>query len=91
MKERIVELEGYDGSSCKIEVTKEYPLKHWKEGRCWAVWCGNPIYFIRLNKKGQGKVGYCYHIFKNLPKLRKGEKWVHIEKGKLVVDKEAEK
>lgn len=94
MKKRIVEIEGRDGSEVELEVTSNYPLRMWEEEKCWSLLCLNPIYFIKLNKKGQGMKGYCFHLNREIQekigifKLRKDQKWVHIEQGKLVIDKE---
>lgn len=88
-KKRIVQLKGFDGSVISIEATKDYPIERWNQQTCWAFFCSNKFYFIHISKSGKATHAYCYHQFDNFPKLRKGEKWVHIEKGKLVTDKEA--
>jgi len=88
-KKRIIPIKGFDGSIVFIEVTKMYPLKDWTEGKCWAIWCNNPFYFIHLNRNNRATHAYCFHLFKSFPKLKqKGEKWCHIEKGELVIDGE---
>lgn len=89
MEKQIIEIKGFDESFVQIETTKMYSKKKWKEGKCWAFWCSNPFYFIHLNRNGKATHAYCYHLSGNFPELRqRGEKWCHIEKGKLVIDKE---
>ena len=87
-EKRIIELKGFDGSKISIRTTKTYPIKRWKEAKCWAFFCNNPFYFIHLNRYGMATHAYCYHISGNFPELNKREKWVHIEKGKLITDSE---
>jgi len=88
-KKRIVQLKGVDGSIVSIEATKSYPIKRWNQQRCWAFFCDNPFYFIHLNRNGKATHAYCYHAADKFPSLGESGKWVHIEKGKLVVDWEA--
>ena len=89
-KKRIVQLKGFDGSIVSIEATKDYPVARWNLQICWAFFCNNPFYYIHISKTGKATHAYCYHKGGDFSeKIRKGEKWVHIEKGKLVTDKEA--
>ena len=87
-KTRVVQLKGFDGSVVSMEVTKSYPVSRWNTQKCWAFFCDNPFYFIHINRNGKGTHAYCYHMQQNFPLLAKGQLWVHIEKGKLIVDKE---
>ena len=88
-KKRIVQLKGIDGSIVSTEATKDCPIKRWNEQRCWAFFCDNPFYFIHITRTGKASHAYCYHLANRLPKLRKGQRWVHVEKGRLVTDKES--
>jgi len=85
----MIELTGVDGSKISIEKTTMYPIKKWKEQKCWTFFCSNPFYFIHINRTGKATHAYCYHKHENFPQLNKGEKWVHIEAGKLITDMEA--
>ena len=87
-KPRIIQLKGLDGSIVSVEATKDYPIERWNQQKCWAFFCDNPFYFIHISKSGYATHAYCYHQLNKLPKLGKGQKWVHIEKGKFVIDKE---
>ena len=88
-KPRIVQLKGFDGSIISIEVTKDYSIKKWHQQKCWAFFCNNLFYFIHLNRNGKATHAYCYHASDKFSSLGERGKWVHIEKGKLVVDWEA--
>jgi hypothetical protein len=85
-----VEVFGWDASKATIKVNKD--VKQWKRGKCWSVFCRNPFYHILITEKGYADRAYCPCMRKgdisDLGRIRKGQKWVHIEKGKLVVDYE---
>ena len=88
-KKRIIQIKGFDGSVMSLEITSSYSPKRWKEQKCWAFFCDNPFYFIHLNRNGKATHAYCYHASYRFDSLAESGKWVHIEKGKLVVDWEA--
>ena len=88
-KPRIVQLKGFDGSIVSTEVTKDYPIGRWNLQKCWAFFCDNPFYFIHINRNGKATHAYCYHVSGRFDLMTEKGKWVHIEKGKLVVDWES--
>ncbi len=47
--------------------------QHFKKGKCWSVFCNNPIWFVRISKSGIAHTGYCNgctraHIYENVVK-----------------------
>jgi len=89
-KKRLVEIEGYDGSKITIEIDGNYSKKKWQEGKCWAFWCSNHFYYIHFNRNGRATHAYCPHAWHHLKETlnQYGQKWGHIETGKLVIDAE---
>lgn len=88
MSKRMVEITGYDGSKVTIEINSMYPKKQWREGKCWAIWCDNRFYYIHFTKHGRATHAYCFHQWGRFEMCQYGEKWGHIERGKLIIDAE---
>ena len=88
MSKRIVEIKGYDNSTMEIEINPTYLKKKWKEGKCWAIWCSNPFYYIHFTRFGRATHAYCPHQWGRFEMYQYGEKWGHIEQGKLIIDAE---
>lgn len=88
MSKRMVEIKGFDGSLITVEIDSNFPMKRWREGKCWAVWCNNSFYYIHFNRNGKATHAYCLHAWDRFEMYQYGEKWCHIEAGKLIVDAE---
>jgi len=80
-----IRLFGHDGTSVVFPHTKNYSQGVWAMGKCWSVFCRNPLHYVRLNKKGEATFGYCFCRRQEIENTinRKGYKWVYVERGKL--------
>ena len=88
MQKRMVEIKAFDGSFLEIEISSSYSKKVWEEGKCWAIWCDNPLFYIHFNRNGKATHAYCPHQREQFEMYQYGEKWGHIEGGKLIIDAE---
>jgi len=91
MSKRMIEIEGYDGSQITIEIDSKSSKKEWKEGKCWAIWCNNPFFYIHFNRNGKATHAYCPHQHDRFEMYQYGEKWGHIWEGKLIIDAEKQR
>lgn len=90
MNKKVTLVSPFDSNKRVTFLAANSTIRNFREGKCWSVFCNNPIYFVHLSKKGIASHGYCYgcthmHIYeyrlKELPKER--GIWASIYYGRL--------
>jgi len=49
----------FDGGEYNIKPAHG-TIEQWKEGRCWSVYCANPIIYVNISEAGNWVFGYCH-------------------------------